>query len=232
MIAQLAFKVERTQGLRSLSGWKKSYRIPEDHSVISDEFAFRCAAEDLKQDLDRMYDQLKESFGFTRRKLNVIGPEDGFVTITTPYFNYTVSVQHCPDELDAVLWTKRVDTIQEPEQLESAAFAEIFDNMFTTLEVSLPVRVDIENFIDRVEEAAHPGIKISYNREATYCQLLFSGTTAAVTLTAENLAIVHKRRVKTSQLIKSMDLAQKILGQHDVSLVSVTPAKTKRPRQA
>ena len=44
----------------------------------------------------------------------------------------------------------------------------MFDDVFDTLEFSLPNKMDIGTFIDAVEAAKLPDLKIKHDREATF----------------------------------------------------------------
>lgn len=224
MVTEMSFAVEDTKGLRSLSGWKKSHRIPDHYNHTTEAFAVSCAADELKADLDNVYEQLKDAFGFTRRELQTSELEDGTGTIITPYFNYSVTITLNPDELDAVIWRRTVDAIMVPEQIASEAFANVFDDVFDTLEFWLPTKVDIEDFIDATEAAKIPDLKIKHDRESTYCELQLEGAVGTVTLKSQSLSIVHDQPKETQQLIGSFDTIRKLVRKHNVPLISFTPS--------
>lgn len=224
LVTEITFRTKSARRLTALAGWKKGYRIPDRYSDMAESFVVKCAADDLKEELQRVYEKLKHAFGFTRRELEVSQPDDGTGTITTPYFNYSVTVTLNPDTLDEVVWTRTVDSIQEPTQVASQAFAEVFDDTFNTLEFSLPIKVDIESFIDAIEAARLPDVQIEYDHAATYCQLRLRGVVGAVTLQPRSLSIVHTRSQPTQQLIKSFDAVRKLVQQHNMPL-SFFPAR-------
>ncbi|GAA4422395.1 caspase family protein [Bremerella cremea] len=229
VMAELLFKIEESEGLKSLSGWKKSYRVPDGYSDTTRLFAAGCGSDDLKTDLDATYDKLRKAFGFARRDLDVSEPGDGTGTIVTPYFNYSVSLELNPDELGEVVWTKTVDAIKAPDQITCAAFAEVFDDVFDTLEFSLPNWLEIDDFIDAVEAAKIPDLTITYDREATYCELQITGAVGTITLTSHSLSICHDRPEDTQLLIESFVTARKLIQKHGVPLISFTPKKKLPP---
>ena len=232
LVAKMSFTIEDTEGLRSLSGWKKGYRIPDRHNDTTEAFAVRCAADELQADLDSVYDKLKNAFGFSRRDLEASDPVDGAGTIITPFFDYSVTVTLNPDDLDEVIWTRTVDSIKVPAQIASEAFAEVFDDVFDTLEFSLPTKVDIEAFIDAVEAAKLPDLTIKYDREATYCELCLQGAVGKVTLRPNSLSIVHKQPVETKNLIGSFDTVRKLVQKQSVPLIVFSTPPKKLPPAA
>lgn len=229
LVTEMSFAVEETAGIKSLSGWKKNHKIPDRYSDTTAAFAARCAAEDVKANLDRMYAKLKDAFGLIRRELQTSEPNDGTGTIITPYFNYSVDVALNPEELDEVIWSRTVDAIKDPAQITSEAFANVFDGVFDTLEFSLPSRVDIEDFIDAVEAAKIPDLKIGHDRDASYCELELQGCSGTVTLTSSSLSIVHDVPKDTQQLIASFDAVRKLVHKYEVPLITLTAPVKKLP---
>ena len=216
----MSFTIQTPVKLKSLPGWKKGDKIPDRVSDFSQSLVAKCAAEELKKDLDDIYDKLKSAFGFTRRELQAAEPNDGTGTIITPHFHYSVTVTHNPVDLESALWTRTVDSIKSPAQVSSNAFAAVFDDVFNTLAFALPAKVSIEDFIDAVEDAKVPELKIKYDREATYCEIEVPGAVGAVTLKPTSLSIVHQRRTKTPLLLASFESIRKLVQEHNLSPVS------------
>lgn len=212
----ISFIGAKAQALQQLSGWKKSYRLPDNLDGATQLFVARLAAEELKNDLDLMYAAIKGAFGFIRRDLDVSAPEDGTGAIITPYFTYSVTLSHNPNDREQGIWTRMVDAIHATGPIASPAFARVFDGMFSTVQSSLPTDVDIEEFIDAVEAAKIPGLNIFYDREATYCQLQLKELGGRVTLTSRTLSIVHDLPKKTGDLLESFETLRKFAAKHNV----------------
>ena len=218
LFQRVSFVAEVTKPLKSLSGWTKSVRVPDQANDSAQRLVADISKSELTQELDAVYDSLKQAFGFKRRDLSVAEPADGTGTITTPHFSYSISIAPNPADTSQVIWTKTVDGIQAPGEIDSQAFAEVFDNVFRTLQFSLPTSVDVEDFIDALEAAEIANLKITYDREATYCELRFAETPGAVRVTADTLAIVQNHPAKISTLIQSLNAMQQLVKQHNLPL--------------
>jgi len=221
----VSFVSAKTASIRSLSGWTKSCKIPEHAAGSTPAFIARLSAKELKDDLDAVYQALRESFEFSRRDLDASAVVDGAGTIITPHFSYSVGVAVNPDDLSEVIWRRTVDSIKTPDQIASAAFGGVFDDVFDTLELALPNPIKLETFVDTVEAAKPAGLKLHYDRELTYCDLLIKGVAGAVRLTSETLSIVHGRSQPTKALVKSFDAVKKRLFEQADPLVSFAPIK-------
>jgi hypothetical protein len=230
LVTALSFVAKNTTGLRRLSGWKKGSRIPDRYSDVTGQFATSLAGNELRDDLDHIYGRLKDAFGFRRRDLDASEPMDGTGTINTPYFNYSITVALNPDDLGEVIWTRSVDAIKNAAEIRSSAFASVFDGVFDTLEFSLPTAVNIEDFIDSIEAAKTPHLKIAYDRACTYCAIQLQSGTGTVTVKPRSLSIVHNRPKKTLQLIDSFDTVCKLVNKCNVPLIPIAAAAKKLPR--
>ena len=56
----------------------------------------RIAAADIKADLDRTFDMVRDEFGYKRKDLDVSAERDGMGFIRTPEFEYTISLEVNP----------------------------------------------------------------------------------------------------------------------------------------
>jgi hypothetical protein len=220
LIPEMTFTVQRRVKLKSLFGWKKGDKIPDRVSDFSQSLIARCAAEELKKDLDDVYDKLKAAFGFTRRELVAAEAEDGAGTIITPHFNYSVTVAHNPDDLDEAIWTRTVDAIKTPAQISSEAFAAAFNGVFNTLAFMLPSKVSVEEFIDEVEAAKIPGVIVRYDRDATFCELQLPDAAGVITLHSKSLSIVHKQRTEILALLQSFESIRRLVEDYKLSPIS------------
>ncbi len=219
-VSELTFLSTKVEPLRNLSGWKRSFRIPDRLNDATQRFVAQLSEHELKHDIDSIHDLLKVAFKFARRELDATGPADGAGTIITPYFNYSVSVSLNPDDPSEVNWTRTVNRIAAARKVASENFGQVFDYVFDTLQVSLPYLVNLEEFIDTVEAAEIPELKLQYDREVTHCDLEMEGVPAAVRLTPNELAIVHDRPCQTKLLIQSFDALRSRVLQDCIPLIS------------
>ena len=219
LFQRVSFVAEVTKPLKSLSGWTKTHRIPDQANDRAQELVANLSSSELKQDLDSIYDSLKHAFSFKRRDLSVAEPADGTGTITAPNFSYSISVALNPADTSQVIWTKTVDNIQAPAEVLSAPFSEVFDNVFNTLQFSLPTPVNVDDFIDAIEAAEISDLQIDYDRDATHCELRFAETPGAVRVTSDTLSIVQTHPAKISTLLHSLQAIQSLVHRHNVPLV-------------
>jgi len=215
---RVSFVGEVASRVKDLSGWKKSYSVPDAASSRDQAFIASTSANELKQDIDAVYDALRQAFGFKRRELSVAEPADGTGSIVSPLFSYSISVSLNAANSTEVIWTRTVDSISEPRVVATEAFAQVFDGVFRTLQFALPGRVDVEDCIDAIEDAEIADLSIDYDREATYCELRFAEASGAIRITATTLAISEKGPAKISALLYSLKAMQELVRKHELPM--------------
>jgi hypothetical protein len=215
---RLSFVGEVLSRVKNLSGWKKSFSVPDSANSRGQAYVAGIAAGDLKQDIDAVYDSLRQAFGFKRRELSVAGPADGTGTIVTPDFSYSISVSLNAADPTQIVWTRSVDGISEPRMVASETFARVFDGMFRTLQFALPGPIDVEDCIDAIEDAELGNVTVDYDREATYCELRFTEAAGAIRITANTLAIVEKGPAKIGALLSSLKAMQELVRKHGLPM--------------
>ncbi len=209
--------------VKNLAGWKKTFRLPDRVSDSSQTFIAQAAESELKQDLDTQFAALKAAFELTRRDLIAAGPEDGGGSIGTPYFQYSIKIAQHPEHPSEAVWSRTVDGITDPQQVVGEAFSRVFDGMFDSIELALPQRIDLEAFIDMVEAARAPDLKIQYDREVTYCDLHLKGVEAHIRLTPQRLRIAHDRRQPTQLLIQSFNAVKALVFKSHLPAIGSKP---------
>ncbi len=214
---------ESTANVKSLSGFKSDKRhfAPDRHSGYAQSFISEIAHDDIKEDVEKVRAALKGQFGFTRLQLTVENHE-GAATITTPHFNYNVSVEQHPDDPGKVIWRRSVDAIIDPDQVLSDGFEAVFGDVFDTFELSLRHDVDIEQLIDFIESLGSDEIKVDYgeDKHVTACDVRIKGHNAQIQVAQNTFAVRHPRSHSPKQLVESFFAIQLALThKHHVRMI-------------
>jgi hypothetical protein len=168
--------------VRDLAGFQKSHRVPEEDSQRSRAFVRRIAATDIGLDLDQRYADFRRELGLKRAQLEVSEPHDGCGTIATPAFSYQVSVDLRSEDPSTLFWKRRVFGFNAPEPLLSDSFSATFGTTFDTVEFEPLDPVDVEAFIDWIENQSDGKLEPDYDRMATWCRLTARDQTASTML--------------------------------------------------
>jgi len=186
---------------KSLSGFEKRFRIPEEDDQRLLLFG-KMAAGDVEKDLDTVFDKLKSVFGFKRRQLQVEGPVDGSGSIATPGFQYRIDLMLDPDAEKNVVWQRSVGRITEPDLVFSDEFHKAFGESLGFLQVDLCSPLDIESIIDHVEDAPGDQFQIDYDREATWCEIKTTDSVAVMRIDRDLISVKAPTALSPSDLFE------------------------------
>jgi hypothetical protein len=222
LIQNVSFWASRTTSVKSLSGFKKGHAIPDRSNLSSQTFVASLAQQQVSEDLDLIFQQLKSAFKFKRADIRVTDQGDGTGSIITPYFNYSISVAIDDQNPAYVIWRRSVDSIKDSDQIFSDQFASVFQSVFDTVEFSIPAPVDLDAMIDSVEGLDDDRIAIEYDHDATHCNLTIEGVRGEIQVTKHSLLIVHPMPEAPSILLRSfLAIQTALLGPDGVSLVPI-----------
>jgi len=168
----LALVGEQQSRVRDLSGFRKSHRVPDEVSTRANDFVRRIATDDIGEDLDQWFAGFRRELGLKRAQMEVSDPYDGSGTITTPTFQYQVSVGLCEDDPSSLTWRRRVSEFAAAEAVLGDSFSAIFGTIFDTLEFAPVEPIDVEEFIDWIEDKTDSQLEPDYDRTATWCRLI------------------------------------------------------------
>ena len=197
--------------VRSLSGFQKGHHVPDRVNDASERFVARIASKDVEEDIDKVRDSLRNTFGFKRNDLKT-DLSDGEGSIITPYFDYEMAVVLDPDAPSRVIWRRQVTNIRVPEQILTEEFEEVFSGMFDTLEfVTTGDPFNIESIIDQIEEMDEEDITVDYNRDLTRCVIKMTNIDSTISITSHTFSIFRTKGNSPRLLIKSFFEVQKQL---------------------
>ena len=201
-IAHVALVSEQRSRVCDLAGFKKkTHQVPSEVTDRAQSFVGRIAARDIGNDLDARFAEFRQHFQFKRVELRVSDPENGCGMISTPWFDYRVTVTLSPDDASEAVWRRQVTDFRHPEPLLSPEFATVFGNLFNTVEFEPPEPIDVEDFIDAMEDRSDTSMQIDYDRTATWCQLSIESLPGQLKVENDRVAFVTSQPQLPAQLL-------------------------------
>ncbi len=168
----IALVAQQRSRIRELIGFRKNHRVPDEHSERSRSFVRRIAADDIGKDLDQRFDDLRRQLQLKRVDMQVADPHDGTGSITTPHFRYQVSVVQSHDDPSAAVWRRQLSGFSAVDSVLSDELAAAFGTLFDTVEFTPADPIDVEAFIDWIEQQPDSRLEPDYDRTGTWCRLL------------------------------------------------------------
>lgn len=203
-LRNVALVREQRLRIRDLSGFQnKTHTIPNEVNERTQAFVGRLALREISDDLDQRYAAFRQHLGFRRVDLKVSEPDNGFGAIVTPWFEYRVTVNQADDEPSECIWRKQASAFSGPEPLLSENFASTFAADFDTVELEPPEQIDIEAFIDHLEDEPHDDLTLEYDRTATWCQLTTTRIPGLLLVEADRIALQNLQPDLPAQLLQA-----------------------------
>ena len=214
----VAFVGTTRQEVRELAEFdKQTHSIPKKVDQYSSKFAGKVAAKELEDDLENVFQKLREAFRFKRKELDKSTPEIGCGSIATPHFIYAINVSLNPDNPAVVFWERSIINVTSPDEIVCEGFARVFDNMFDRIEFALSPPIELEDWIDKVEDLEDERLTLNYDSDATHCTLQIEDVDAKIEVTESSVAVVHSHFDQTRHILASFLEAKKALGSSLVS---------------
>jgi hypothetical protein len=188
-VKRIVFRALSSTRVKDLSGYQKGHRLPDQVTPSAKRFIAKIAMEDIREEIEEMFNQLREQMGFKRKDLEADAEKEGLGFIRTPAFDYTLQAVLDDSDPTVLRWTREVTHIQDPEMIRSPGFQAVFGTMFDTLRFELTDPVDVTAFIDRFEDEPLKGVKLRTSIDASSCDLTVEGFVGSIRLEPDCLVI-------------------------------------------
>lgn len=200
--------VESILSIKNLSGFNKSmgHTVPDHHNNNARSFIYTLAAADIEQEIQNVRTALKREFKFKRLEIAVGNHGEGASTITTPYFNYNISIEQDVDDPGNVVWRKSVDEIIDANEVLSSNFEAVFADVFDTVELSMHDEIDLDELIDAIEAFDSDEVEVAYEEDenVTSCVVTIQGHNATIKVTKRTLSVIQPKAEAPKVLLQSL----------------------------
>ncbi len=203
-IGDIALVNEQRTLIRSLSGFrKKNHKVPDECNDRTQAFVAKLANEELGEDLDARFAEFRKHLGFKRVDLAVSDPDCGTGVISTPWFEYRITVAQATDDATEAIFRRQVTEFRKTASLLSSEFATVFGKLFNTVELAPPEPIDIEAFIDSIEDRENSDLSLEFDRSVTWCQLTTPRIPGILCVETDCVALTTPQPELPSQLLEA-----------------------------
>ncbi len=174
-LKRVVFRTESGGRVKELAGFRKSFQLPEIATPSARKFIAKCATDDLREDLNRLYESAREHLGYKRKDIDTAIDAEGTGTLRTPDFEYTIRLTLDKNDPTQVTWRREVGAFSDPGFLRGPGFKSLFGNLFDQLVFEFDQPVDVEAWIDRLEDNPQKGVKLHIESDGTACEITLAG---------------------------------------------------------
>lgn len=194
---------EKRIALKDLKGISKTASAPKKGIPLSQKYLNDLADDHLDENLQTTFAKLRSNFSFKRKELIADGPTDGIGIITTPAFIYETTVMPLENDNRNVILRRCIRHITDASAITGEEFSKTFDSAFNQLQVESETELDLEEIIDRVEDADSQDVEIDYDKDITWCKIGVSGTRTTITIGPHKILVTGPADVSPEELIDS-----------------------------
>jgi hypothetical protein len=199
-LKRIAFRAETTSLVKRLRGFTKGHSIPDRASASAGKFIKRIAADDVRADIERVYQAIREAYGFRRNQLEA-SSDEGSGVIRTPRFIYTVGVASDPAHARGVLWRREVTSMRDPLVVREPEFKSVFGTLFQSLVFDFAEELAVAELVDQFEEENRPGVTVLCGSDASWCDIILKGFRGAIHINAKSLTISGRHEPSAASLL-------------------------------
>ncbi|HAY82928.1 MAG TPA: hypothetical protein DCY79_24230 [Planctomycetaceae bacterium] len=194
----------RDEPIKRLRGFAAQHRVPTaiDHRALT--FLEQLTRSALDQDLQRMFDRIRERFPLKRRDFVVHGPEQRRGTIETPLFLYEITVDLCVDDPSRVRWRRAVSGITISDFTYHTELDQCLGQSDWELEVDFEQPLDLAALIDLLEDHDLTQINLRYDKDLAWCELQIPDSTGTLRFTSESLRMIPSGTTSPGNLLHAL----------------------------
>jgi hypothetical protein len=214
-LKQILFRETQELSIKSLSGFKKGHFIPQHHGRSAQDFVESISSQDAKDRTDKVFKKIRAHLPYKRKDVTV---EAG--RIIAPDFEYVTYFELDSEDLETVVQVTELNNIL-PGVIEDSAFNKVFADDFDEVVFELESPVNVEKFIDSVEEAELDGVDIDFPADSSKCVLEVGDIGVKLTVTKNYVAVSDGYSKSPKELMEVFFKVQrKLLGTPVVALLS------------
>ena len=188
-LRRVLFRSATTGHVKDLTHWRKTFDLPTNAGPSSRKFVARIADPDVRADLDAVYEAAREHLGYKRKDVEVTTGPDGFGSVRTPDFEYTVTAGLDKDDPTRVTWVREVGQFADAGFVRGPGFEALYGKLFDQLAFEFARPVDVEALVDRLEDRPPKGAKVTVASDGTSCDVTLAGFAGRVTVTRHSLTV-------------------------------------------
>ncbi|MDA7951611.1 MAG: hypothetical protein MPJ24_09000 [Pirellulaceae bacterium] len=186
---QLRLYSLEASSLKDLSGFNKNPKGFFGKGGLTETMLYQLGEKELSDELETIFQQLKTAFNFRRKELLREGPIEGGGTLTTPYFQYHINLQKIEDYPDMVGVLRQVEGLANLDLLTQKPFINVFQGKLNTLELRTSRTIQVESWIDHLEEKESLVGQLFYPSDCRFVQLTLEKGALEITFLPEKIEL-------------------------------------------
>lgn len=188
-LARISFRGESRSKVKDLSGYRKSFTIPDRASASSNKFIARLAKEEIERDLGDAFDRVMRDYGYKRKELATNLDRDGAGTLRTPDLEYSITPTLDPDDPAFIVWHREIGQFSGLATVRTPAFVAAFGRVVDRLVFTFDAPLNVVAWIDRLEDRPVKGMTVLPTPDGHSCVIRLSGANGSILVESQSLTV-------------------------------------------
>jgi hypothetical protein len=206
--------------IKYLPGFDKRFHsVPEGYGPRYDSFIKNVSSGLAAREIEELSQKIKIALEYTRKEMD-LSWSNGLGTIETSDFIYNVEVMQ-NDQNNSEYIVKRTLDILNQEIIENNAFNKVFSGHFRHLSFNFKGKINIDEFIDRIEPLAKAKkFKIDYNpADTSKCTIIFPDSVNEIVVESSSINITIPKAASPKELIQEYKATALLLDKAKLNLI-------------
>jgi len=186
--------------IRNLSGFQKRYhKIPDRISSATMSFVSKISQGELGEESSQIFDILRKEMGYKLKEVKQDTSDNGF-SFETPNFIISVTIEQDEDDCSQYKKTIVMSSI-DYDFIGTEKFNDAFANLFDTLVITLNKKIDLAEFVDKIENLDRDDINIDPKLDLSECSLEIDGIEGKLTIRGKEVSIKFNWNTSPQKMI-------------------------------
>jgi len=188
--------------VKSLPGFKKGHTVPTYINSTTDGFIKGIGKSIIEDEISSLAQQIRKSLRYKLKEVEA-NCEYGLGAINTPDFTYAMEITQSKESPNEYVLIKKLTNFSSSEMVLKPEFNQIFSKHFDRLEFSLSKRINIEKFINAVEDMEdNESIELEYDPlDLSQCTISVKEAEYEILLTTNTMSIAAINKTSPLKLI-------------------------------
>ncbi len=209
-LRRVMFRADSSTKVKDLRGFRKSFQIPDFAGPSSRKFIAKCATDDIRADVDGVYEAARVHLGYKRKDIDTITGQDGFGSLRSPDFEYTVTATLDKTDPSRVTWRRELGQLADAGFVRGAGFAAVFGGTFDQLAFEFAKPVDVAALIDKLEDATPAGVTLHVESDGGAVELTLAKFAGRVRVERTTLTVRGRAGNSAGLLDQFLAFLQKV----------------------
>lgn len=189
------FSLSENIPVRSLTGFRASYKVPKEVSSYVSDWIAKIASEDVKERVNARFQEIKTALQLKRKEIEVVDDR-----ILTKDFEYSIWCTQDADSAGEAVFYEELSSVS-PEMLFDEDLNDLFEGNFEEMVLHPKAKINVDDVIDAIEDLDDAGLTVEYEPGTESCTVTVHATKVKLFITGTSVRVETKMKSNPQGLV-------------------------------